>query len=533
MWEVVIKQLNTYSAWYAPIFTSDYVKSLSAYYEKLKDVNITDKNAEEIYNQLNKAMEVIAQADNKENINFSYMDQAKEMLAHYQEFLALAPAGIKDDFAFRILTGTTTPEKYEITYGNAAERYLPSVQAELQELTDSFELEAYYTFYEGTWGNLNNLWTGLANAIEKEALDKSAEIDEYGYEGSEKAEYERAVAVFQAALEDREYAQLVTEAENMQTALQQYTTAAENMMKEAKDQLPGLQNQLMALMGELERNESYYLPEYYQEVAAQISEVAEALDNLSALSDAEALKLVNSVKGTLKKQASSYSQKLDFLMKECESLDKAIADMFAYAADDVKETDTYEEAAALWQVFAEKLDREREAYDAGTVVDITGLSQAYDTLAADASMEDGLIQTTAKAILDAAVKEAQEIYEQESVKEHEKAVLEAYKAALDAAVKLQSEWDPTSLSSTLKALADAQKILLNDKADAEDPSDNPQKPSDSKQDPVNTDKKADGKKDTASDDVPKTGDAATAGVLAVMAVSGIGGAVSLRRRKKD
>ncbi|MCU6762372.1 Uncharacterised protein [uncultured Roseburia sp.] len=530
-WETIIKDLNAYSTWYAPLFTADYVKTVSSYYEKLNAVEITDENAVDIYEQLMDADKVLGQAD--KNINFSYRDQAKEIIAHYQDFLALAPEGMADEFAFRFLTGTDTPDKYVFTYGNVVDKYLPQVQAELASLEDAFSIGAYYSFYEETWGNLNNLWTALANAIEQDALKQSEEIDVYGYEGSEKAEYERAAVVFQAALEDREYAQLVTAAKDMQAALKEYNEAAKLALEEAKDQLPGLLDQLMVLMTELEVNGAYYEDMYYQEVAAQIGAVSDALSDLPAVTDIEALKLVNSVNGTLKKQASSYSEKLDVLMEQCESLNAAIADIFAYASDGVKETDNYKDAAALWKAFADKVSKERNAYDAGAVVDITGLLKAYDNMAADAGSEEGMIQTAARAILDAAVKAGQELYKQEAAKEHSKEALEAYKTALDAAVKLQSSWDPSNVSDVLKGLADAQEVLLNDKAGTEKPSDHQQKPSDITEDPVDTGKKTEGKDTTSSGNVPKTGDAAAAGILAMMAASGLGGAAGLRRRKKD
>lgn len=510
---ILRRQLESILATNPELFMDDYLVQIQSYYEKAIAFSANNNSPEEIIKLFDEAM---AYADDMEkHLNPAVLEDGIKAGAAFAGFLKSAPASMAGQTAYSLGGG----EVY--TYQRVADELAPDAASYGQQLLEEYKngqlsyasLSDYNTYY---YENLMNAYQNVSATILKEVSGTVEGANAIGYAGAEKENYETALQEYQSVFAAKNYGALSGAADKLQKAADAYALAAEKYAKEeGAKQFADLKEQLVKIQNDIKEHSEYYQETYLKEVTEMIAKMDAA--DLDTMSGRDIIQMVTDAKAVAVKQGSSYSEKLTDLVADADSMVTSARAWWEYLSEELKSKDPYQEAVEMTNALSEALQTSNGVYD------LEQLTAAYEKFASDYAKTDGKLQTAAKAVAQYVLDQAENVYAEESKKEHTEGVLKAFGDAIENLKKQIEKWDFNGTRSAVEAVKAAENSLLNDKP-VKDPAKKPVK--------EEPDKKKD---ETVRKKVsPKTGDAgAVASLLAMFSLSGAAGILNIKKRRKE
>lgn len=510
---ILRRQLESILATNPELFMDDYLVQIQSYYEKAIAFSANNNSPEEIIKLFDEAM---AYADDMEkHLNPAVLEDGIKAGAAFADFLKSAPASMAGQTAYSLGGG----EVY--TYQRVVDELAPDAASYGQQLLEEYKngqlsyasLSDYNTYY---YENLMNAYQNVSATILKEVSGTVEGANAIGYAGAEKENYETALQEYQSVFAAKNYGALSGAADKLQKAADAYALAAEKYAKEeGAKQFADLKEQLVKIQNDIKEHSEYYQETYLKEVTEMIAKMDAA--DLDTMSGRDIIQMVTDAKAVAVKQGSSYSEKLTDLVADADSMVTSARAWWEYLSEELKSKDPYQEAVEMTNALSEALQTSNGVYD------LEQLTAAYEKFASDYAKTDGKLQTAAKAVAQYVLDQAENVYAEESKKEHTEGVLKAFGDAIENLKKQIEKWDFNGTRSAVEAVKAAENSLLNDKP-VKDPAKKPVK--------EEPDKKKD---ETVRKKVsPKTGDAgAMASLLAMFSLSGAAGILNIKKRRKE
>ncbi len=510
---ILRRQLESILATNPELFMDDYLVQIQSYYEKAIAFSANNNSPEEIIKLFDEAM---AYADDMEkHLNPAVLKDGIKAGAAFAGFLKSAPASMAGQTAYSLGGG----EVY--TYQRVADELAPDAASYGQQLLEEYKngqlsyasLSDYNTYY---YENVMNAYQNVSATILKEVSETVEGANAIGYAGAEKENYEAALQEYQSVFAAKNYGALSGAADKLQKAADAYALAAEKYAKEeGAKQFADLKEQLVKIQNDIKEHSEYYQETYLKEVTEMIAKMDAA--DLDTMSGRDIIQMVTDAKAVAVKQGSSYSEKLTDLVADADSMVTSARAWWEYLSEELKSKDPYQEAVEMTNALSEALQTSNGVYD------LEQLTAAYEKFASDYAKTDGKLQTAAKAVAQYVLDQAENVYAEESKKEHTEGVLKAFGDAIENLKKQIEKWDFNGTRSAVEAVKAAENSLLNDKP-VKDPAKKPVK--------EEPDKKKD---ETVRKKVsPKTGDAgAVASLLAMFSLSGAAGILNIKKRRKE
>lgn len=506
-------QLESILATNPELFMDDYLVQIQSYYEKAIAFSANNNSPEEIIKLFDEAM---AYADDMEkHLNPAVLKDGIKAGAAFAGFLKSAPASMAGQTAYSLGGGDV------YTYQRVADELAPDAASYGQQLLEEYKngqlsyasLSDYNTYY---YENVMNAYQNVSATILKEVSGTVEGANAIGYAGAEKENYETALQEYQSVFAAKNYSALSGAADKLQKAADAYALAAEKYAKEeGAKQFADLKEQLVKIQNDIKEHSEYYQETYLKEVTEMIAKMDAA--DLDTMSGRDIIQMVTDAKAVAVKQGSSYSEKLTDLVADADSMVTSARAWWEYLSEELKSKDPYQEAVEMTNALSEALQTSNGVYD------LEQLTAAYEKFASDYAKTDGKLQTAAKAVAQYVLDQAENVYAEESKKEHTEGVLKAFGDAIENLKKQIEKWDFNGTRSAVEAVKAAENSLLNDKP-VKDPAKKPVK--------EEPDKKKD---ETVRKKVsPKTGDAgAVASLLAMFSLSGAAGILNIKKRRKE
>lgn len=510
---ILRRQLESILATNPELFMDDYLVQIQSYYEKAIAFSANNNSPEEIIKLFDEAM---AYADDMEkHLNPAVLKDGIKAGAAFAGFLKSAPASMAGQTAYSLGGGDV------YTYQRVADELAPDAASYGQQLLEEYKngqlsyasLSDYNTYY---YENVMNAYQNVSATILKEVSETVEGANAIGYAGAEKENYETALQEYQSVFAAKNYGALSGAADKLQKAADAYALAAEKYAKEeGAKQFADLKEQLVKIQNDIKEHSEYYQETYLKEVTEMIAKMDAA--DLDTMSGRDIIQMVTDAKAVAVKQGSSYSEKLTDLVADADSMVTSARAWWEYLSEELKSKDPYQEAVEMTNALSEALQTSNGVYD------LEQLTAAYEKFASDYAKTDGKLQTAAKAVAQYVLDQAENVYAEESKKEHTEGVLKAFGDAIENLKKQIEKWDFNGTRSAVEAVKAAENSLLNDKP-VKDPAKKPVK--------EEPDKKKD---ETVRKKVsPKTGDAgAVASLLAMFSLSGAAGILNIKKRRKE
>lgn len=510
---ILRRQLESILATNPELFMDDYLVQIQSYYEKAIAFSANNNSPEEIIKLFDEAM---AYADDMEkHLNPAVLKDGIKAGAAFAGFLKSAPASMAGQTAYSLGGGDV------YTYQRVADELAPDAASYGQQLLEEYKngqlsyasLSDYNTYY---YENVMNAYQNVSATILKEVSGTIEGANAIGYAGAEKENYETALQEYQSVFAAKNYSALSGAADKLQKAADAYALAAEKYAKEeGAKQFADLKEQLVKIQNDIKEHSEYYQETYLKEVTEMIAKMDAA--DLDTMSGRDIIQMVTDAKAVAVKQGSSYSEKLTDLVADADSMVTSARAWWEYLSEELKSKDPYQEAVEMTNALSEALQTSNGVYD------LEQLTAAYEKFASDYAKTDGKLQTAAKAVAQYVLDQAENVYAEESKKEHTEGVLKAFGDAIENLKKQIEKWDFNGTRSAVEAVKAAENSLLNDKP-VKDPAKKPVK--------EEPDKKKD---ETVRKKVsPKTGDAgAVASLLAMFSLSGAAGILNIKKRRKE